>query len=204
MKRILTLATLVVLTTSMLGGCSFIRSKFGNDPNAYKSAREAQPLEVPPGLETPNTSGALAIPGHDAGTAAPIDDLAVPPQLSLGADNVPLGGDDLHVTDTAANTWRRVGLALENSGSAVIETRDEAAGIYKVRANTATSQRAGWFKRAITLGRAADRTVRTQVSLTVRVRADGEASKVVVEGANNATSIQAARDLLEALRQRLS
>ncbi|HNR92575.1 MAG TPA: hypothetical protein PKO41_09135 [Dokdonella sp.] len=208
MKRILTLATLVALTAFLLGGCSFIRSKFGNKPDAYKSAQQSRPLEVPPDLEAPNTSGALAVPQQRVATnvtpsSAPIDEVAAPPQAALVAGGAQLGDEGLRITDTPASAWRRVGLALERSGAAVIESRDDAAGTYQVLANATVSQRPGWFKRAITFGRAADRKVGTRVPLLVRVRADGEASMVVVEGTNDAASTKAARDLLAVLRQRL-
>ncbi len=207
MKRILTLATLFALVVSMLGGCGFIRSKFGNKPDAYKSAQQSRPLEVPPDLETPNTSGALVIPGTPAASAsatgAPGADVALPPRVGAGTAGTPIG-NELRIADTASSTWRRVGLALERSGIAVIEARDEGALTYQVVANATTRARPGWFKRAITFGRAADKRVATQVPLGVRVRADGEASTVTVEGGGDADSAKAARDLLEVLRQRLS
>ena len=71
-------------------------------------------------------------------------------------------------------------------------------------ANATTSVRPGWFKRAITFGRAADKSVAKAYALGVRVSADGEGSRVVVDGATDADSTKAARDLLDVLRQRLN
>ncbi|MBN8482375.1 MAG: hypothetical protein J0L88_12375, partial [Xanthomonadales bacterium] len=115
-----------------------------------------------------------------------------------------LDADGLRVEDGVASTWTRVGLALERSGAATIRARDEAARRYDVTANATSSERPGWFKRAITFGRAGDKTVSKPVDLAVRVVADGEASRVAVDGPAGAEGAKAARDLLEVLRQRLN
>ncbi len=210
MNRSLTFALCVIASASLLGGCGYMRSKFGSKPDAYKKSTQTRPLEVPPDLERPNSSGTLVIPERGAPGATTASSAVAPPSGSPG-DAVPrmatgpaLAGDGLRVADTVASTWARIGLALERSGAATIEAKDEAAHTYSVRTSATTSERPGWFKRAITFGRAADRQVSTPVTLGIRVAAEGDGSKVTIEGANDSAGEKAARDLLETLRQRLT
>lgn len=209
MNRNLSLAASLLVATSMLGGCGYLRTKFGNKPDAYKNSTQVRPLEVPPDLDRPNSSGALAIPEAGAASATSTSTVATPPAegtpaMAPPARTTSLDAAGLRVEDSVASTWTRVGLALERSGAATIRSRDEAARSYDVTANATTSERPGWFKRAITFGRAGDKNVAKAVPLGVRVTPDGEASRVVIDGATDAGSTKAARDLLEALRQRLN
>jgi uncharacterized lipoprotein len=114
-----------------------------------------------------------------------------------------LSGNGLSVSDAVANTWSRVGLALERSGAATIVNRDDAGYTYTVETTGTTTTKPGWFKRAITLGRAGNKTT-ARVQLTVRVAAEGSGSRVSVEGADDEASRDAARALLQTLRERLS
>lgn len=209
MNRNISLAACLLVATSMLGGCGYMRTKFGNKPDAYKNSTQVRPLEIPPDLDRPNSSGTLNIPDVGATPAAATTSVSTPPAEGVPAMAPPartstLDAEGLRVEDTVASTWSRVGLALERSGAATIRSRDESARSYDVTANATTSERPGWFKRAITFGRAGDKKVAKSVALGVRVTADGEASRVVIDGASDAGSTKAARELLEALRQRLN
>jgi uncharacterized lipoprotein len=199
---------------SSLTGCGFLHSHFGKKDPEYRKAVQEHPLEVPPDLDTPNSSGALVVPSVSApaSTVTPATG-AVPPE-SAGASptgtapptavaGVTLAGDGLQVSDSVDHTWSRVGLALERSGAATIVSRDEGGHAYAVETTGRTTSKAGWFKRAITLGRAGNKQT-ARVALTVRVSADGNGSKVSVEGAADEASRDAARALLASLRQRLS
>ena len=203
-----------IAATLLLAGCGYFTRHSERRANEYKSAQETRPLEVPPGLDSPNGSSALTIPA--AGSPAPIAQGAgvdsAPPLAagdavaaggSAAAGGATLSGDGLAVNDTAASTWSRVGLALERSGAAKVLARDESAGSYTVETTGQTTVRPGWFKRAITLGRAGNK-VTAKVQLTVRVAASGSGSRVSIEGANDEASRDAARALLAALRERLS
>lgn len=203
-----------VTIASLLSGCGFFHRHFERKDNEYKASVQERPLEVPPDLDTPNSSGALVVPavGSAAGAASPA---ATPPDTTSGSTTAPtavppssaagveIGGDGLRVADSVESTWSRVGLALERSGAAKIVGRDEAARAYTVQTTGQTTTKPGWFKRAITLGLASKKTT-AQVQLTVRVSADGNGSKVGVEGATDEASQDAARALLATLRQRLS
>lgn len=216
MRRI-TCALLVALAaTFVLSGCSFLRRHLDRKDTTYERAVQERPLEVPPDLDTPNGSGALVVPAAaaSAGAAAstaepapsesPVEPMAAP---ATAVDSAPAGVEanagGLHVADTVASTWARVGLALERSGTATIIDRDEAGHAYTVQTTGQTTVKPGWFKRMITLGHASNKKT-AQVQLTVRVSADGDGSRVSVEGATDEASQDAARSLLGTLQQRLS
>lgn len=211
MKRIVLALLTAIIAASLISGCGFLRKRSERKNNEYKMAVEERPLEIPPGLDMPNTTGALTIPGasgSSSGTVAsssteppPADGSAAVAGAAGGA-GVALGGDGLRVADNVESTWSRVGLALERSGAATIVNRDESGRTYTVQTTGQTTVKPGWFKRAVTLGMAGTKKT-AQVQLTVRVSADGDASKVGVEGANDEASRDAARALLATLRERL-
>jgi uncharacterized lipoprotein len=201
---------------SLLDGCGMLHRHFDHKDTEYRQATESRPLEVPPDLDTPSSSSALVIP--PAGTAAPAAAAGATPVVAVpSGGTVPaaappaveavagasLVGDGLVVNDGADSTWSRVGLALERSGAASIVSRDEAGHSYVVATTGQTSSRAGWFKRAITLGHAGNKTT-ARVQLTVRVTGEGSGSRVSIEGASDEASRDAAHALLDTLRQRLS
>ncbi len=194
-----------VVAGSLLSGCGFFHKHFDRKEPEYRKSVQERPLEVPPDLDMPSNSGALVIPA--AGTSSSAASSSAPPSVAVSSDaaaaGVSIGGDGLRVTDSVESTWSRVGLALERSGAATILGRDEAAHAYTVETTGQTTAKAGWLKRAVTLGHATKK-VTAKVQLTVRVSADGDGSKVGVEGATDEASRDAARSLLASLRQRLS
>jgi uncharacterized lipoprotein len=214
---------LAILLTSgcFLAGCNWFHSHKHEED--YKGSVQQRPLEVPPDLDKPNTTGALVIP--EAGTAAapapaapgeaaptavpgtaaapaPAGEAAAP-VATAPATAVVQAGDTLHVADTVDSTWNRIGLAMEHSGAATILARDEAGRTYDVETVGQVVSKPGWFKKAITLGMAKGTTT-AQVRLKLRVMAEGDGSKVTVEGANDDASKQAAQVLLSTIKQRLS
>lgn len=201
------------MAASLLSGCGFLHRHFDRKEVDYKRSVEERPLEVPPDLDRPSSASALIVPavaGSPSAAAAPASDapagaaspMAATP-ASVGSSGTALGGDGLRVADTVDSTWSRVGLALERSGAAKVISRDESGHTYAVQTTGRTTTKPGWFKRAITFGRAGTKTT-SQVQLTVRTSADGSGSKVSVEGASDEASRDAADALLESLRQRLS
>ncbi len=197
-----------VAAVLVLGGCGFVHNHFGHKDAEYIRSAQDRPLEVPPDLDTPSTSGALVVPSASMGNA-PSTSAAVtgapstlPPSAPI-APGVQVGGDGLHVADSPDSTWTRVGLALERSGAATVLSRDEAGHAYAVETTGRTTTKAGWLKRAVTFGHAGNKTT-AKVKLGVRVSADGAGSRVSVEGATDDASLDAARSLLAMLRQRLS
>jgi uncharacterized lipoprotein len=64
---------LVIAAAALTSGCHMF-SKLSADchsPQEYQRARQMQPLTVPPGLDSPNTQGALVIPTVDLAPPPP-------------------------------------------------------------------------------------------------------------------------------------
>lgn len=213
---------MAVAASSLLGGCGFIDRHFHKQNTEYQRSVEERPLDVPPDLDRPNTTGALVIPPAGGAAAAPATSSAAPAapaaasEAPAGMSTAPatapsapaagavtLSGNSLQVADSVSSTWHRVGLAIERSGAGTIVARDEAGYSYDVQTTGQTTTKPGWFKRMITLGRAKTK-VTAQVQLKVRVTATGGGSQVSIEGANDEASQDAARALLETLKQRLT
>ena len=218
-RRDIRALAIVLTATSLLGGCGWVNRHLRHQNDEYKTSAQERPLEVPPDLDKPNTSSALTIPETNpnaaaapaatgdvsaapAGASAPTAPVAVAAPGEAAAPAI-LSGDGLHVMDTVDSTWNRVGLAIERSGAATILARDEAGRTYDVQTTGQVVEKPGWFKKAITLGMAKGKTT-AQVRLKLRVTAEGNGSKVAVEGATDDASKDAARALLATLKQRLS
>ena len=210
MKRILSRLLIVMFSVALLSGCGYLRTKFGSKGDAYKTSAQSKPLEVPPDLDSPNRSGKLEIPDPGTPATAGTSDTRVPDAMITPEAVPPVSaslspsGDGLQLSDTLANTFRRVGLALERSGIATILSRDESARSYDIRTTGQKTKSPGWFKRAITLGMADDKKVSTPVNLRVNVVGADGASKIVVEGASNESERNAAKRVLESLSQRMN
>ena len=208
---------ILVAAGSLLGGCSWFHRHSEKQANEYKTGVQERPLEVPPDLDKPSTAGALTIPevGSPAApvSTAPVDASTAPAGAAApvaaaaaageAAPPALLSADGLHVADSVDSTWNRVGLALERSGAATILARDEAQRTFDVQTTGQVVEKPGWFKKTITLGMAKGKTT-AQVKLKLRVAAEGNGSKVTVEGASDEASQQAAQALLSTLKSRLS
>jgi uncharacterized lipoprotein len=214
-------ALTIALSASLLASCGWFDSHFHKENTEYKTSAQERPLEVPPDLDKPNTSGALTIPEQGA-TTAPVatSDASAPPapaaMAAAPATEAPvttaptasaapaiLSGDALHISDTVDSVWNRVGLAMEHSGAATILARDESQRTYDVQTAAQVTEKPGWFKKTITLGMAKGTTT-AQAHLKLRVTAEGDGSKVSVEGATDDASKQAAQALLSTIKQRLT
>jgi len=213
-------ALTIAIAASLLASCGWFDRHFHHENDEYKASVQEHPLEVPPDLDKPNTSGALVVPQAGA-TSAPVatSDASAPPAASMAAapaSEAPvttapaaatapaiLSGDALHISDTVDSVWSRVGLAVERSGAATILARDEAQRTYVVLNAAQATEKPGWFKKTITLGMAKGKTT-AQVRLRLRVAAEGDGSKVTVEGATDDASKEAAQALLATLKSRLS
>ena len=219
-RRDIRALAILVAASSLLGGCSWFHRHSEKQANEYKTGVQERPLEVPPDLDKPNTAGALTIPEVGSPAAAPVGgtapaDVAAAPAGTAAPAAVPgsapgsaappamLGPDGLHVLDSVDSTWNRVGLAIERSGAATIVARDEAQRTFDVQTTGQVVQKPGWFKKAITLGMAKGKTT-AQVNLKLRIAAEGDGSKVTVEGASDDASREAAQALLSTLKSRLS
>jgi len=199
MSKSLRLAVLLVLGTLALAGCSLFGKKSG-----YEDSRANAPLEIPPDLDSPSTSGALEIP-ETGGTAAETGGTgATPGTAAAPANYAPqavVAGDEssLNLADAPAGAWRRIGLALQRSGVGELVSSDEAAGTYTLKTET-VERKGGMFSKMFNKDKATT-VVATRV---VRVAAAGEGSTVTVEDEDGkVVEDEAARRVIAALKQRL-
>ena len=193
-----------------LAGCSMFHHK----DTYYSKAQETKPLEVPPDLDAPPASNELTVPAAGAPNASSsaaanstATSSATPPQMSPS-------GDSLHVADSVGHAWTRVGLALERAQVGTISERNETAHSYtldveglKASAPAAPAEH-HWYSRIMhPVGGGSGGSTSPAVSghLTVTVSADADGARVDVSGASgDANAAEAARRVLNALRERLS
>ena len=109
-------AVLLAFTAvALLGGCSWFRKGAKGD---YALSPEVRPLEVPPDLNLPDTSGAMALP-----PAAGAQQAAAAPAASATAITAPGSRDEV---------FGRVGTVLEGIDGLVIASRSQLLGTYDV------------------------------------------------------------------------
>ena len=141
------LAAVLVCAVTWLSGCQTIRAHnpFRHREPDYKSAQQEQPLEVPPGLDQPQTSEALTVPDAGGGLSnIPVTVNGQPANSSAGASGMPaaappgalVSGNSLTLADDPDNAYRRVGLALERGGVGTVSARDDNAHSYQVAVNS--------------------------------------------------------------------
>ena len=200
MKRIL--IPLLLIASVALAGCQTIKAHnpFRHKEPAYKAAQQEQPLEVPPGLDQPPTTEALAIPeagnGSQSATAASSEGGA-PPMAQAGAPSGgTLSGTSLSLPDTPDSVYHRVGLALARGDAGQVTAHDDAAHTYQIAVDTTVTQKAegGFFHRMF--HRTRSETVKG--SVTVSVAPSGTGSVVSAQGDPDAAS-----RVMTVLQQRL-
>ncbi|MDY0022651.1 hypothetical protein [Arenimonas caeni] len=122
------LVTALALSVIATSGCSWVRSKWGNEAT-YQGSRQNQPLEVPPGLDMPSTAGAVVIPDAPAGGPVPT---AVPSADAAPAPTSVAGIDSFVLADSAASSWRRIGIALDKIEGVSVANRAQLLNSYEV------------------------------------------------------------------------
>jgi uncharacterized lipoprotein len=103
----------LVLLVVSVAGCSWFKKGAKGD---YALAPEARPLEVPPDLNLPNTSGAMQIPAASQATAAA----------------APAAAGGFTVAGTRDEAFTRVGEALAGVEGVTIASRAQLLGTYDV------------------------------------------------------------------------
>lgn len=120
-------ALLSALAVAVLvaSGCSWFRK----DASAYAKTAENRPLEVPPDLDLPQTTGALVVP---AGTSSALRSTtgARPGATVAATATTPGLGFNLALPRDAA--YARVGQALEGVEGLQIASRAQLLGAYDV------------------------------------------------------------------------
>lgn len=100
-------ATIALVLAS--SGCGWIRNKTN-----YQASKEANPLEVPPDLDRPDTSAA---------TGLPVASTAGPPVSASSAGRLSM---------SASDAYPKIGEALASVPGVVVNGRAEALGSYDV------------------------------------------------------------------------
>src|SRR5690242_5201738 len=121
-KSRLVLSLGLVGALTLLSACQTIRSHnpFRHREADYKSAQQANPLEVPPGLDNPTNAEALTVP--DVGgpqimvNGRVIGNAGAAPSAGSAPPTAVVTGNSLTLADDPASAYRRVGLALQRGG----------------------------------------------------------------------------------------
>ncbi|WHZ18604.1 MAG: hypothetical protein OJF55_000753 [Rhodanobacteraceae bacterium] len=199
MKRIALL--ILLLAPVALTGCQTIKAHnpFRHKEPAYQSAQQEQPLEVPPGMDQPPTTEALAIP--DAGTGAAAAGMPSAQPEAGASPTVPaatrsVSGNSLTLGDTPASAYHRVGLALERGEVGQVTAHDDNAMTYQVAVDTVVTSKpqGGFFHRMF--HRSKSETVKGAVTISVAPQGSGS----VVQASGNPDAV--AR-VMAVLQQRL-
>lgn len=171
----------VALSGLLLSGCGMFRSH-----KAWDTAQQEAPLEIPPSLDRPSTSEALAIP--PPGANQPTANGAT---ASVGTAADGQIADGFVIADSVDSAYHRVGQVLENGSLGQLIGHDDAAHSYTLSVSDAVAQqkKKGFFGRMF--GRhkndaAAPGAASHQVQVTLggsgtnasEVRAEGNAAAV--------------------------
>lgn len=111
------LASVAVAT---LGGCSWFSKDAKGD---YALAPEQRPLEVPPDLNLPDTSGAMALPPAGGAAGSQVRAPGAAPAASASGFTAPGARDEV---------FAQVGTALEGIEGLSIASRAQLLGTYDV------------------------------------------------------------------------
>jgi uncharacterized lipoprotein len=126
-------------------GCAWTRSKLGMDAK-YQDSVQNQPLEVPPGMDTPPTLGAITVPDVAANTTAG--------SVAAGASVAAVASFTL--ADSSDSAWRRIGIALGKIDGVSNVEPAQALSSYEVTFQGATmlvrAEAAGSETRVVALG----------------------------------------------------
>jgi uncharacterized lipoprotein len=201
-KSQLVLSIALASSLMLLSACQTIRSHnpFRHREPDYKSAQQANPLEVPPGLDNPPNAEALTIP-EAGGPTITVNGQTVSAGNGEGAPPAAaVTGNSLTLADTPDGAYRRVGLALERGGVGTISGRDDASHTYQVAVNsmvtTQPEEKGGFFHRLFHRNHSETKSVTGTV--TVSVEPSGSGSMVNVQGDPDAVE-----RVLGVLQQRL-
>lgn len=198
------ITVLVIVSCLVLSACSWFSRK--DKPPIYYSAVEAPPLQIPEGLNPPNTAYALII-------STPISPLpqrempAVPPRVtnqSGGKDVIPIrwasDGIYLFVPDTPASTFRRLSLVITRSGMTLGEAVGDTGYRFEYWHDPKDPEE-GFFSKLAFWREGAPNYSGTYQAV---IKADGENSRVyVINGDGSDADPSAAEQILAVLGERL-
>lgn len=205
--KLLRVAGLIALLTCVvvLTSCSMFRHK--EKVPVYYSAVEAEPLDIPPGLDRPTSGSALLI--VTPMTPLPQTEMKiVPPRInsqSAGGKDTSLiqwssEGVYLLVEDGKESVFRRLGVAIQRAGMSVSDTTTEDSYRFEYRHDPTDPDRGFFSKLAFWRD---DGPNYSGVYLAV-MQADGENTRVIIRNADGSEADQsAAEHLLNIFGERL-
>ncbi|NKI35453.1 hypothetical protein HFP89_09760 [Wenzhouxiangella sp. XN79A] len=192
----------------LLAGC-FLRP----ERPAYVTSEELAPIEVPEGLDRPETRPVFEIPGYSLPELAAQGDESIPPQVLTSVEaeqarsRVKFGptGLYLEVDDEAASVWRRLGFALNRGEMAIDATLPEQRR-YRVefRHDPILVPKSGFFQRVLMFWSAPDFIdfsgayqfeIQPESSTTTRI--------AIFDGDGDVVPMERAEFVLSRLQQRL-
>lgn len=198
---LIVLLTCVVLLTS----CSMFRHK--EKLPVYYSAVEADPLEIPPGLDRPTSTSALVI----VTPMAPLPQAEmkiVPPRINSQS----AGGKDtsyihwssegvyLLVEDKKESVFRRLGVAIQRAGMTLSDTGIDDSYRFEYRHDPKDPDR-GFFSK---LAFWRDDGPNYSGDYLAEIQTDGESTRVIIKNADGSQADQAAAEhLLNIFGERL-
>lgn len=109
LMRPLLFCAVILALASATSGCNWFKAR-----SSYNQSVENRPLEVPPDLDLPDTSGASTMPASS----------------SIGAPRA--SAAEIRLIDTATDAYPKIGQALEGIAGVTINGRAEALSSYDV------------------------------------------------------------------------
>jgi uncharacterized lipoprotein len=157
---------------------------FKEHSDYYKGAQEGRPLEVPPDLDTPPSANELLVPGP-GGSATASGTTAAPAAAPPAGAMVAVGGNELHRPENVADTFDKVGSALQRSDIGKVSHKDEAGHSFTFDFDAPMKKEdSNWFKHL--LGFDEGEPIKQQ--LTIFVVDDNGGSRIVVTSPVNSTA----------------
>lgn len=181
----------LLLCALLLSGCGIFRSH-----KAWDTAKQETPLEIPPGLDTPNASEALVIPPPGANQATANGATA---RVSGRAGEIV---DGFVLSESVDSAYAKVGQALERGDIGQMKAHDDVAHTYtlSVKAAALSDNKPGFFGRMFGGDKkSADAPGATAHQVQVSVGASGESASEVRAQGNPA----AVAKVVDALKSRL-
>jgi uncharacterized lipoprotein len=182
--------------------------RFGADSTRRVADVLRQNLAIAAAPVAAAPENAAAAPAAVAPMAPAASPASIAPPAAVG---VSVAGSELVVSDGVENTYRRVGLALERAQIGTLSGRDEAAHTYTLDFNSTVETQPAptehhWYTRILhPFGGAKGKTETVRRSLTVRVGEASGGARVVIEGdTSDKSTADAAKRVIEVLRDRLS
>ena len=193
----------ILLAAAMLAGCGIFKR---DKPPAYVESREVEPIKVPEDLNRPRTDTSLIIQGRQTAPLTQAPDDTRPPRVGSsepGSGSLlhDAGGSYMLVKDSVESTQRRLALSIERSGMTMLASDPASRTIRFAYQDSAPKPKKGFFRR---LAFWKDDPADHSGEYIARLEADGEDSKVYLEGASGGQVTEAvAEAVLRIIVQRL-